>query len=485
MPAVTRKRATAGDMIHRLPRAKTHCVAALIALVLAMPAMADEDSDLARIPGQTAPAPTQAPESVSSKNVNYVSDAFAAFGRRNNLLVQLPPPTPASWENWLFLDTRDEWRLGPDWRLNYSGRLNVRTSNAIPFPTHENVRNDLRELFVEWQPSESTWLELRRVNIRNGVALGFNPTDYFRPRTVVEALTADPSVLREDRLGSLMLTGQTLWRFGSVTVAYAPGVTRPSPISNIRTEENFDPDLGRTNAEHRFLVKTSLNLSDQFNPELLYYHAGNRSQIGANLTAPIGRSIVAYAEWSGGQRANLITDAIRFGQTTGTLPAAASALLPVDSHARFRSDLSIGASWSTESRLTINLEYHFHEAGFSSGDWSNWFGTAAKRGSIPGVNSALWYIRSYAQDQQEPVSRHAAFVRLDWQDAFVTDLELTALATVNLQDASGFAQATAEYHISRTWTVGGLVSGTYGGKRSEYGSLPGLVTAQLRVNRYF
>jgi hypothetical protein len=457
----------------------------LIALVLATPAMADEDSDLARIPTQTTPAPTQMPEVPSSKNVNYLSDTFAGFGRRNNLLVPVPPPTPASWENWLFLDTRDEWQLGRDWRLNYSGRLNFRTSNAIPFPTHENVRNDLRELFVEWQPTESAWLELGRVNIRNGVALGFNPTDYFRPRTVVEALTADPSVLREDRLGTLMLTGQTLWRFGSITVAYAPSVTRPSPIPNIRTELNFDPDLGRTNAEHRFLVKTSLNLSDQFNPELLYYHAGTRSQIGINLTEPIGHNVVAYAEWSGGARANLITDAIRFGQTTGSLPAAASALLPVDSDTRFRNDLSIGASYSTESRLTINLEYHFHGAGFSSGDWNNWFATSAQRGFIPGVNATLWYIRSYAQDQQEPTSRHAAFLRLDWQDAFITDLELTALATVNLQDASGFVQATAQYHVSRAWTVAGLLIGSYGGKRSEFGSLPGLVTAQLRLSRYF
>ena len=34
-----------------------------------------------------------------------------------------------------------------------------------------------------------------------------------------------------------------------------------------------------------------------------------------------------------------------------------------------------------------------------------------KRGFIPGVNAALWYLRSYAQDQQEPIERHAAFLR--------------------------------------------------------------------------
>jgi hypothetical protein len=455
-------------------------------LVAATPAFsAGEDSDLERIPAQT-PADT-APEqpTSSSKDVNYLGEALEISGTRHGLAVPYPSPRPATWENWLFLDTRDEWRLGEAWRLNYSGRLNLRTSNSIPFPTHENARNDLRELFVEWQPTETVWIELGRVNIRNGVALGFNPTDFFRPRTVIEPLTGDPSVLREDRLGVLMLTGQALWRYGSVTVAYAPRVTTPTAIYNIRNEQNFDPGFDRTNAEDRVLLKTSLNLAERFNPELLYYHAGSRTQIGANLTTPVGRNIVAYLEWAGGSRPDLIADAFHYGRMTGALPAAVTALLPNSADARFMNDLSLGASYTTESRVTFNLEYHFHEAGFSSTDWSNWFNASARRGFIPGVNSALWYLRSYAQDQQEPESRHTAFLRMDWQDAFVTDLELTALAAVNLQDASWFSQATAEYHLSRAWTIAGLVSGTYGGRRSEYGSLPGVASVLLRASRYF
>jgi hypothetical protein len=458
----------------------------LFGLIAATPAMsAGDDTDLDRIPAPapTGPAPDQS--SAALRNVNYLSDALQSSATRTGLAVPLPSPAPPTWENWLFLDTRDEWSLGDEWRLNYSGRLNFRTSNSIPFPGHENVRNDLRELFVEWQPTETVWLELGRVNIRNGVGLGFNPTDFFRPRTVIEPLTADPSVLREDRLGTLMITSQTLWRFGSVTFAYAPKVTRSTAIYNIRDEQNFDPDLDRTNADDRFLLKATLNLADRFNPELLYYHAGDRTQFGANLTTPVSRDTVAYLEWSGGWRSDLIADAFHYGETTGTLPGAVTTLLPNDVAARFMNDLSGGLSYATENRMTFNLEYHLHEAGFSPRDWSDWFNTSARRGFVPGINAALWYIRSYAQDQQEPTSKHAAFFRWDWQDAFVKDLELTALATVNLQDASGFAQATAEYHVSRTWTVAGLLSGTFGGRRSEYGSLPGAANVLLRANRYF
>jgi hypothetical protein len=212
----------------------------LAALVVAPAALAaNEDTDLNRIPTEAPPAAAPARPATAAKDVNYIGNAFQLTATRNGLAVPFPSPQPPSWEDWLFLDTRDEWTLGPAWRLNYSGRLNVRTSNSIPFPTHENVRNDLRELFVEWQPTDTAWLQLGRINIRNGVALGFNPTDFFRSRTVIEPLTADPSVLREDRLGVLMLTGQWLWRSGSMTVAYAPKVTRPTPIYGIRTEQSF------------------------------------------------------------------------------------------------------------------------------------------------------------------------------------------------------------------------------------------------------
>jgi hypothetical protein len=160
-------------------------------------------------------------------------------------------------------------------------------------------------------------------------------------------------------------------------------------------------------------------------------------------------------------------------------------LLPNDPDAHFMNDLSIGASYATENRMTFNLEYHFHQAGLSSQDWHNWFATSAQRGFIPGVNAALWYIRSYAEDQQELETRHSAFLRFDWQDAFIKDLEVTAFANVSLQDGSGFLQATFAYNLSRAWTVSLLASGSYGGQRSDFGSLPVAETLLLRAARYF
>ena len=65
------------------------------------------------------------------------------------------------------------------------------------------------------------------------------------------------------------------------------------------------------------------------------------------------------------------------------------------------------------------------------------------------------------------------------------DLGLTALASIDLQDGSCFMQASAAYHVSRAWTPGGLISGSYGGQQSNYGSVPVAETLLLRATRYF
>jgi hypothetical protein len=458
--------------------------AALMVLTVAgLPVLAaQEDQDLNLIPQaaqQSRPAAVTTAAGTGAQR-SYLENALSFTPLRDSLLVPFPPPTPASWDERLFLDTRHEWRLGDGVLFDYSGRLNLRAANDLPFPSHENVLNELREAFVSWQPSESVWLDVGRINIKSGVAVGYNPTDYFRTRSVVLPLTADPTILREDRLGTLMVQGQFFWSGGSITTAFAPRVTLPTALYRTNNLPNFDPMLDRTNAEDRFLLMGSARVAEGFSPELLIYHAGNRTQFGANLTTAIGQQTVAYAEWAGGANTSLIDNALSYGRQTGTLPATALAVIPADRTLRFENDTAAGFSFATQARITVNLEYHYYQPGFSQQDWRNWFGV----GSRQGTSSTLWYIRSYALDQQVPVSRHSAFVRVDWVDAFVPNLELTALANVSLLDGSSLVQTTADYHLSDVWTVGGLASFTYGGRRSEFGSLPQVGSVLLRLARY-
>jgi hypothetical protein len=451
------------------------------------PAGENKDLDLIPKSAQTPATPAaQAPAATGNTMKVYLENTFTQSWAQGGTLVPAPPPLDSAWEERLLLDVRDEWRLGSDVALFYSGRLNLRAEDDLNFPSHENVTNDLREAYASWEPLEQTFVDAGRINLKSGVALGFNPTDYFKTRAVVEPISVDPVVLREDRLGTLMLRGQRVWPSASLTIAYAPAVASRSPIYTDINLHSFDPMFDRTNAQDRFLLKGSVDVGDRFSPEWLAYHEDGATRWGLNLTANVSQAVVAYAEWSAGPRLSLIEDALRFGRATGTLPPDARAVLPDDPREHFRNELAAGASYTTVvPKITFNLEFNYNQAGFSGTDWNNWFraGSAAVRS--PPVAGELWYIRDYALDQQEPISRSSIFLRADWVDAFVPKMELSGFVDTDVADGSARVQLTADYYLSDWWTVGGLVLAELGGRHTDFGSLPQGGSVLFKVARYF
>jgi hypothetical protein len=465
------------------------CGLVLLGLVLgSAAARADENSDLDLIPEAAtkpqSPAPEAAPTGAANQRI-YLENAVTGTARRGGQIVPSPPPEPSTWQERLFLDARKQWALGDRVNFTLSDRFNLRAQENIDFPSHENTVNDFREGYLSWEALDRTYLDAGRINLKSGVAVGFNPTDFFKTRAVVDPVSIDPTVLREDRLGTLMGLGERIWQGGTLTVAAAPKVDNPSPVYNNTDLRSFDPSFDRTNAHDRFLIKGSADLAPDFAPELLVYHESDRTKVGANITESVGQKTVLYAEWAGGDRSSLIDEALRYGRRTGTLPANAPSVLPDDSSVHFQNQLSVGGSYTTESKITFNLEYHFNQAGFSRGDWDNWFRIGGAPGASSNVTKELWYIRSYAAEQQDPISEHSLFLRADWVDAFIPSLELTGFINMDLYDRSSLVQVTADYYLSSAWTVGGLVIADVGGKHSDFGSLPQSVSVLAKLARYF
>jgi hypothetical protein len=399
--------------------------------------------------------------------------------------VAAPPPPPFEWQERLFVDARSQWDIGETSHLFYSGRVNLRAENDIVAPDHENVINDLREVYASFEPFTRTYFDIGRINLKSGVALGYNPTDYFKTRAVVEPLSADPTVLREDRLGTVMLRAERISEFGSLTAAVAPALHRTSPIYTNLDLPSFDPMLDRTNAESRVLLKSSVNVAHDFSPEILLFRDGSETRVGTNLTQVLGQRVVGYAEWSGGRRPSLIDDAWRFGRETGTLPENAPLLLSDLGYESFVNELVVGASYTLGTSVTLNLEYHWNAAAFSSSNWNQWFALGRGRSAHDPVVLELWFIRDYALDQQELIGRHAIFLRGDWVDAFVPKLELTGLVDVDPRDGSALLQISADYYVADKWTVGGLIIAYVGGRLSDFGSLPQQGSVLVKVTRYF
>jgi hypothetical protein len=467
-------------------------IVAVLALLVAVSAAARagdppaEDKDLNLIPpsAETPPA-AAAPVASGALQRIFLEDAATGSWLESNLLPSPPPPPQPRWEERALLDLRREWHVGEGLRLLYSGRLNLRAEEGLGFPNHENLTNDLREAYLGWEPLDRLFLDVGRINVKSGVALGFNPTDFFKTRAVVEPLSVDPAVLREDRLGTLMLRAERVWTMGSLTAAYAPAVASDSAIYTSFDLRSFNPMFDRTNAHDRWLLKGTIDAAEGFSPEFLAYESQGRARFGANLAESIGQSVVAYIEWSGGRQGTVSSDALAFGRTTGSLPAAAANVLPGIGAVAFRNQVAAGASYTTPlPRITFNLEFLYSEAGFTGADWDEWFRTGSAAGASSPIGDALWYVRQYAADQQDLISRRFAFLRMDWVDAFVPHLEVSGFAETDLNDGSTRLQLGADYYLSDHWTVGGLILLDSGGRHSDFGSLPQAGSVLLKVVRY-
>ena len=108
----------------------------------------------------------------------------------------------------LSIDAQFDKTLTPAWRLFFSDRVDFSwpaTSNG------DRAINTLKEAGISWKPGENTLLDAGRINARYGIALGYNPTDFFKSYAVRSAVSVDPASLRENRQGSVMLRAQQLW----------------------------------------------------------------------------------------------------------------------------------------------------------------------------------------------------------------------------------------------------------------------------------
>ena len=453
----------------------------LVALAWSGAVIAQSDSDLSLIPPDSQ-SPPKVGDSRAGPNL-YLENALTAVSLRNDLPVPAQPSY--DWQERLLLDTRNTWNVGPTTRLILSDRFNLRAESDLSFPDRESIVNDLREAYMEWRLADQTYLTFGRINLKSGIALGYNPTDYFKTRTVSEPLSADPTVLREDRLGTVMLRLQHIGRSGSFAAAFAPRLRRESPIYSNTGLPSFDPMLARTNSDNRLLLESTIDLSAELSPEVLIYHDSRGTRVGLNLSMTLGHSVVAYVEESAARRRDLIAQALDFGRATGALPADAPDEPPPSPRSSLENDLAVGASYTTPGRVTWNLEYHLNQAGFTSGDWTRWFAIGSAPAAPPALSNELWYIRSYALDQQEQSTEQAAFVRADWTDAFGLNLELSGFVNVDLRDGSGQAQGEADYYLSDAWTLGLLAAGNFGSPRSDFGSLPAARSLLLSARRYF
>jgi hypothetical protein len=419
----------------------------VLLLALAAPAMAagSTEDDALMLADTTAEAPAQ---------VKSDWRAFVEMSLGRVSLNQANAPSTSANTQRYSLDVLLDKKISPTLRAVFSNRLDVSHQSGAGGQQSDTI-NTLKEAYLSWQPQTDRVLDVGRVNARYGVAQGYNPTDFLREGANRSIVSVDPSSIRENRLGTAMLRGQTLWAGGSLTALVAP------KLADQPNDSAWSADLGSTNNRTRWLLAASQQLTEGFNPQFMLFGDDQQPvQLGFNAAALLSDSTVAHVEWSGGRG----------------LSQWARALKPLGAadDTAFRNRVAAGFTVTNARKMSLTAEYHYNGAALDNAGWN------ALRTGAP---QAYGLYRLDVQNRLELVSRQAAYLRATWQDAMVTKLDLAAMLRFNLEDNSHLTWLEARYRWDRAelamqWQLNS------GSATSDYGALPQRRNVQLQA-RYF
>jgi hypothetical protein len=363
-------------------------------------ALAQDDAEALRLADQAAIDATPA-----SPWRSFIEPALRESRLRDGSLVR---------GGRLSLDTRYENTFAPGWRAALADRLDATWTDDSSRGGHVNT---LKEAYVTWLARPDRIADAGRINARYGVALGYNPTDYFKSGAVRSIVSVDPASLRENRMGTVMARAQAVWEEGSLTGVYAPKlVSQPSSSA-------LSPDLGATNGSSRWLVAGSRAIGGARPQWLLFGEQGASPQLGVNATALLGEATVAYIEWSRGRSPTLRSRALG---------------LPDDSAFHQRS--AAGLTYTTAFKLSMTAEYHYNGTGLDRSQWN------ALASASPG--NYVRY-RNFAAAVQEPPTRDNLFFYASWQDAVLIHLDFSAFQRRDMEDYSRLTWIEARYRLPR------------------------------------
>ncbi len=354
------------------------------------------------------------------------------------------------------IDVRHDFRISPRLTLHVSDRADF----LIPLKSFASVEdpadaiNSLREAYATVRfgnPATPLYLDAGRINIRNGVGSGYNPTDFFKQGAVLTATTRDPNALRTDRLGVVALRLQSLASWGAASVTYIPALQNRGSLVDIdRRRRGFGYlGLDRTNAADAVFVKLAPRISETVSVDLLALRDRGRTKLGTNVSTLLGNALVGNVE------AALVE--------TRRLPGPGEGEPSVGWYALAASNLT----WTLSQGLELTAEASYAGDALDGDQWRRY------RTAIDAVTLAqLDRIVTDRSLRQEPLTRVNWFLRAAWRDAFRQNgLDVSGFATGNAYDNSLLWQVTVRQDFVG-WSAGLLASGFSGRITSEYGASP-------------
>lgn len=348
-------------------------------------------------------------------------------------------------------DYRREWNLSSDTRAWLSDRLEASNqANGQP----STWRNALREAAVSWRlgsADKPAYVDAGRIVMKAGSAAGYNPTDFFKANAVVTQTTLDPAALRENRLGTVMLRGQTVQPWGSFTAAAVPRLSRCD------SRDSFDDapaalGLERTNRHAAVYLKASPDVASGLSLDVsALAREADQPRLGLSSSWLMSDAWVASAEWTGSHDVRLPLP----GQTT--------------QDRSWTNRWAANVSWTAPWGMSFTLEHDYAGDALNRTGWQAWQQAQATNPALYGA--PLGALIDARVDQQEPLVQRSWYARAMWLDA-IKGVDLSAFVRRNAYDRSRLWQVDASWHLSEHNSLSVLAGRFEGGPSTQYGMAP-------------
>lgn len=167
-------------------------------------------------------------------------------------------------------------------------------------------------------------------------------------------------------------------------------------------------------------------------------------------------------------------DSLLPARESNDLDPAVDKQFPYDKGEYLQHQFAVGASYTSVSNITTNFEYHYNRAGLFERDAEDWFAVGSDSKNNP---AAL------AQARGEPFGKHTLFLRSNWIDAGMDDLDLTGLLITELNDNSHLIQVETVYKPTSRMALSFRLAIFQGNEKSNYGSLRREQSVTLQFER--
>jgi len=208
-----------------------------------------------------------------------------------------------------------------------------------------SIKNIVDDAYLDIGLKENFFLYIGKKNVRDGVGLSTNPTDFLGEEKEVD-MTKREEERRMEREGNYLIGMDTYLKDVTLTAIFAPY------IDELQEEGN------------RILIKTTF-LIDSLNTDIsLHYFNGSIPGTGFNISITIGEPLVLYTEtafrWGSDKK---IVKLIREGTPN------IYEIDDTDDSDRIYPHILVGGHYTFKNGTNIILEYLYNGDGYNSREW--------------------------------------------------------------------------------------------------------------------